>query len=73
MHGTEAHINFDAPAVLCKWPSLQNQRRIDGSSPYLLLDRRRRDNAARATTAQSRRQKSRHSSWPIPRNCPAIE
>jgi hypothetical protein len=38
MHGTEAHINFDAPAVLRKWPSLQNQRRIDGSSPYLLLE-----------------------------------
>jgi hypothetical protein len=37
MHGTEAHINF-APAVLRKWPSLQNQRRIEGSSPYLLLE-----------------------------------
>jgi hypothetical protein len=37
MDGTEAQINFDAPAVLRKWPSLQNQRRIDDFSPYLLL------------------------------------
>ena len=37
MDGTEAQINFDAPAVLRKWPSLHNQRRIDDFSPYLLL------------------------------------
>ncbi len=24
MGGTEAHVNFNAPAVLCKWPSLRN-------------------------------------------------
>ena len=38
MDGTEAHISFDAPAVIRKWPSLQNQRRIDGFSPYLLFE-----------------------------------
>jgi hypothetical protein len=38
MDGTEAQINFDAPAVLRKWPSLQNQRRNEGFSPYLLLE-----------------------------------
>ena len=26
MAGTGGHINFDAPAVLRKWPSLANQR-----------------------------------------------
>jgi hypothetical protein len=31
-----AHINFDAPAVLRKWPSLQNERR--GTAPYLIMD-----------------------------------
>jgi hypothetical protein len=38
MGGTEAHVNFDAPAVLRKWPSLRNERRADGTSPYLLVD-----------------------------------
>jgi hypothetical protein len=33
-----ARIDFYAPAVLRKWPSRQNQRRIDGVSPYLLLE-----------------------------------
>ena len=37
MDGTEAHINFDAPAVLRKWPSLANQRTED-AAPYLLVD-----------------------------------
>ena len=37
MDGTEAHINFDAPAVLRKWPSLANQRTED-ATPYLLVD-----------------------------------
>jgi hypothetical protein len=32
------HINFDAPAVLRKWPSLNNQRRTEATGPYLLLD-----------------------------------
>ena len=31
MDGTEAHINFDAPAVLRKWPSLANQRTEDAA------------------------------------------
>jgi hypothetical protein len=30
-------INFDASAVLRKWPSLDNQRR-EGTVPYLLLE-----------------------------------
>jgi hypothetical protein len=33
----EAHVNFDAPATLRKWPSLNNQRRTAGTGPYLLL------------------------------------
>ena len=37
MDGTEAHINFDAPAVLRKCPSLSNQR-TEGAAPYLLVD-----------------------------------
>ena len=36
--GNETHINFDAPAILRKWPSLNNQRRTEGTGPYLLLD-----------------------------------
>jgi hypothetical protein len=35
---TKAHVNFNAPAVLRKWPSLRNERRTDGASPYLLVD-----------------------------------
>jgi hypothetical protein len=35
--GVDARVNFDARAVLRKWPSL-NQRRADGPGPYLLLD-----------------------------------
>ncbi len=38
MDGTEAHVNFDAPAVLRKWPSLRNERRTEGAGPYLLVD-----------------------------------
>lgn len=37
-NGTSNHINFDAPATFRKWPSLNNQRRIDAGSPYLLVD-----------------------------------
>jgi len=33
----EAHVNFDAPAVLRKWPSLGNERR-EVTAPYLLVD-----------------------------------
>lgn len=36
--GNEAQINFDAPAVLRKWPSLGNERRNEASGPYLLVD-----------------------------------
>jgi hypothetical protein len=32
------HVNFDAPAILRKWPSLNNKRRIEGPGPYLLFD-----------------------------------
>jgi hypothetical protein len=38
MTGTDAHVNFDAPAILCKWPSLNNERRTTVSGPYLLVD-----------------------------------
>jgi hypothetical protein len=38
MAGNEAHVNFDAPAVLRKWPSLRNERRSESSGPYLLVD-----------------------------------
>jgi hypothetical protein len=38
MGGTRAHVNFDAPAILRKWPSLRNERRTDGTGPYLLVD-----------------------------------
>jgi len=34
----EAPIDFDAPAVLRKWPSLHRERRTDGTPPYLLVD-----------------------------------
>ena len=32
------HVNFDASAMLRKWPSLNHQRRTDVANPYLLLD-----------------------------------
>jgi hypothetical protein len=31
-------VNFDAPAVLRKWPSLHNERRTEGTGPYLLIN-----------------------------------
>ena len=31
-------VNFDAPAVLRKWPSLRNGRRTEGTGPYLFVD-----------------------------------
>ena len=31
-------INFDARAVLRKWPSLRNERRSAANGPYLLID-----------------------------------
>lgn len=37
MDGTEAPVRFDVPAILRKWPSLNNARRTDGS-PYLVIE-----------------------------------
>jgi hypothetical protein len=34
----DRHINFDAPAVLRKWPSLNNQRLTEAAGPYLVYD-----------------------------------
>ena len=36
--GPDRHVNFDAPAILRKWPSLNNQRRIDVVGSYSLLE-----------------------------------
>jgi hypothetical protein len=38
MGATNGHVNFDAPAILRKWPSRSNQRYIEGTGPYLLVD-----------------------------------
>ena len=38
MEQTEAPVNFAAPAVLRKWPSLRSERRAESGSPYLLID-----------------------------------
>lgn len=38
MDGSEAQVDFAAPAVVRKWPSLNNQRRGEGTSPYLLTE-----------------------------------
>jgi hypothetical protein len=39
MVGTESQVNFNAPAILRKWPSLNNQRRTeDAGGPYLVVD-----------------------------------
>jgi hypothetical protein len=35
--GPDAHIDFDAPAVLRKWPSLNNER-IGSATPYLVVE-----------------------------------
>jgi hypothetical protein len=40
MSGTDIHIDFNAPAILRKWPSL-NSERISaslGARPYLVVD-----------------------------------
>ena len=34
----EPRINFEALAVLRKWPSLRGQRRTEGTLPYLLVE-----------------------------------
>ena len=36
--GPDSHVDFNAPAVLRKWSSLNNQRRTEGTGPYMLLD-----------------------------------
>jgi len=38
MDGTESQVHFDAPAILRKWPSLNNQRRTEAAGPYLVVD-----------------------------------
>ena len=38
MGAAKAHVNFDAPAILRKWPSRNNQRCTGGTRPYLLVD-----------------------------------
>lgn len=38
MGGIGSQVNFDAPAVLRKWPSLRNERRTEGTGPYQLVD-----------------------------------
>jgi hypothetical protein len=38
MADTNTHVDFGAPAMLRKWPSLQNERRSEGSGPYLLFE-----------------------------------
>jgi hypothetical protein len=40
MSGTGVHIDFSAPAILRKWPSLQNERISAslGARPYLVVD-----------------------------------
>ncbi len=37
MEGAETSVRFDAPAIMRKWPSLNNARRID-KDPYLVLE-----------------------------------
>jgi hypothetical protein len=38
MDTVRARVNFEKPAILRKWPSLGNQRRVEGRSPYLLVE-----------------------------------
>jgi hypothetical protein len=38
MESTKSHVDFAAPAVLRKWPLLNNQRRTESTGPYLLVD-----------------------------------
>ena len=38
MRGIGPQVNFDAPAVLRKWPSLRNERLTEGTASYLLID-----------------------------------
>jgi len=36
--GIDSHVDFDAPAVLRKWPSLNNARSCAAPAPYLVVD-----------------------------------
>ena len=38
MTSTGYYIDFNAPAVLRKWPSLKNERRMEGYGAYLVVD-----------------------------------
>jgi len=38
MAETDAHVNFDLPATLRKWPSLNNERLAEGRSAYLVFE-----------------------------------
>ena len=38
MAETDAHVNFDLPATLRKWPSLNNERLREGRSAYLVFE-----------------------------------
>jgi hypothetical protein len=38
MDHEQESVNFNKPAVLRKWPSLGNQRRANGTGPYMLVD-----------------------------------
>jgi hypothetical protein len=35
---TEPHVSFDAPAILRKWPSLNNERRPAAGGPYSVVE-----------------------------------
>jgi hypothetical protein len=35
---TGKHIDFGAPAVLRKWPSIKNERAKSSANPYLVID-----------------------------------
>lgn len=38
MDGAEVPVSFDAPAVVRKWPSLHNARRLDATGPYSVFE-----------------------------------
>jgi hypothetical protein len=38
MGEADSQVNFDAPAILRKWPSLNNKRRTEDAGPYLVVD-----------------------------------
>ena len=38
MASTSSQLDFSAPAVLRKWPSLRSKRQTEGHGPYLVVD-----------------------------------